>query len=130
MKLCYRGVRYDSTPPTLEMTESEILATYRGQSYHVTYPRHMTVLQPVAEFKYRGVPYRTTETGRIETADGRPVAATPTTATEISLSEVARIHRDNLCQRLSERIAAAKAQGNQQLLEILEQESEQLVCSR
>ncbi|MGC9502529.1 DUF4278 domain-containing protein [Baaleninema sp.] len=130
MKLCYRGVRYEPNPPTLEMTESEILATYRGQSYRMTYPRHIPVPQPVAEFKYRGVPYRTTETGRIETADGRPVSATASTATDVSLSEVARIHQENLCRRLSERIDAAKAQGNQQLLEILERESEQLVCSR
>ncbi|MBO9999816.1 MAG: DUF4278 domain-containing protein [Cyanobacteria bacterium SID2] len=129
MKLCYRGVRYEHTPPTLEMTESEILTKYRGQAYAVRYPRHMMIPQVAAEFKYRGVPYRTTEMGSLEAVD-RPSIPKPATQTDVALVESARIHRENLCKRLSERIAAAKARGDANLLQILERESEQLVCSR
>ncbi|MCC5896659.1 MAG: DUF4278 domain-containing protein [Phormidium sp. BM_Day4_Bin.17] len=132
MKLSYRGVPYDYTPPSLEMTESEIMATYRGQSYPLRYPRHMTLVQPVAELTYRGVPYRSTANGGAEPRErnvSRPLGSSiPMTAGEFS--QVSQIHQENLCKRLSARIAIARDRGDEKLLQLLERESQDLVCSR
>ncbi len=132
MKLSYRGVPYDYTPPSLEMTESEIMATYRGQSYPVRYPRHMTLMQPVADLTYRGVPYRTTASGGAEPRERgvsqRSDSSIPVTAFEVS--KLNEIHQENLCKRLSARIATARDRGDEKLLQLLELESQQLVCSR
>lgn len=128
MKLSYRGVRYDREPTTpLEMTERDILGTYRGQSYSVRYPRHMSVAQPVAELTYRGVPYRTTANGTTEAVERTSI---PSLTPEAVESQLAQVHQDNLCKRLSARIAAARERGDVQLLQMLERESQELVCSR
>ncbi|USR90823.1 DUF4278 domain-containing protein [Phormidium yuhuli AB48] len=132
MKLSYRGVPYDHTPPSLEMKESEIMATYRGQSYPIRYPRHMTLVQPVADLTYRGVPYRSTVNGGAEPRErtaSQPVGASVSMAAA-AFSRVDQIHQENLCKRLSARIASARDRGDERLLKLLEQESQQLVCSR
>jgi len=43
-----------------------------------------------------------------------------------NLKEVAEVHRNNLQQRLEQRLEAARASGNSDLLHILEREREQL----
>ena len=54
MKLCYRGISYESTP-TLEVTEGEILGKYRGTPW---FSRHLSVPYFVRRstfgLKYRG----------------------------------------------------------------------------
>ncbi len=59
MKLCYRGVSYEYTPPTLEIRLGKVVGKYRGldvrQRTLVTIP----VKQPSFELQYRGVPYKT-----------------------------------------------------------------------
>lgn len=44
---------------------------------------------------------------------------------KLSRLEVARIHRDNLRQRLEHRLQVAKEQGNQHLIQMLEAEQRQ-----
>jgi hypothetical protein len=132
MKLSYRGIPYEYTPPSLEMSESEILATYRGQSYPLRYPRHMTMVQPVADLSYRGVPYRTTANGGTEALE-RPTRdrlAPVMSMSDLEFSQLNQVHQENLCKRLSARIASARDRGDDKLLQLLEQESQQLVCSR
>lgn len=132
MKLSYRGVPYEYTPPSLEMSESEILATYRGQSYPLRYPRHMITGQPVADLTYRGVPYRSTANGGVETIErpSRQRLVPSLSMDDLEFSRLNQVHQENLCKRLSARMASARDRGDDKLLQLLEQESQQLVCSR
>ncbi len=132
MKLSYRGVPYEYLPPSLEMSESEILATYRGQSYPMRYPRHMTMAQPVAELSYRAVPYRSTANGGTEALErpSRQRLAPSLSMSNLEFSRLNQVHQENLCKRLSARMASARDRGDDKLLQLLEQESQQLVCSR
>ncbi|MGB3240543.1 MAG: DUF4278 domain-containing protein [Geitlerinemataceae cyanobacterium] len=124
MKLTYRGVSYEDNPYHPEMTKSLVLGKYRGQAWNIRYPRHMNIAQPVMELKYRGVSYRTTSTGDIQPVN----TSTPALGhiAQPQLSEVAKIHHSYLLQRLQHRIAVAKAQGNANLVYLLEEESRQL----
>jgi hypothetical protein len=130
MKLSYRGVQYDYNPQPVELTEGEVSGQYRGSHFKFGYPRHIPVPQPILNLKYRGVAYRTTETGGTEAV--RPavrreepvsVYARPVLTTKQALmSEVARIHRENIQRRLQHRIEVAREKGDQLLLNQLEQE--------
>ncbi|PPT11023.1 Glutamine synthetase inactivating factor IF7 [Geitlerinema sp. FC II] len=59
MKLCYRGIPYDYTPPEVETASSDLVGTYRGIDVRFRNPKKPLVLQPTLDLKYRGVAYRT-----------------------------------------------------------------------
>jgi len=132
--LCYRGIHYDRPDTTLEMTESDILARYRGNAYHVRKPVLMTIPQPTMLCKYRGVAYQTLADGSIAQVppiqDTTQAPALSPVAVRVAAAELHRVHVQNLCSRLNERLAAAKAQGDQKLIALLEQEGQELICSR
>lgn len=140
MKLCYRGIEYDSSSPSLEMKESEITGCYRGRTLHFSYPGHVPVPQPVARYTYRGVGYETTAQGHPQplsasaAADvrqpifqGRQGADSPIMqARRHLLMEASTAHRLNMQRSLDHRLAVAKAQGNDRLVQQLEEELHQL----
>ncbi|MBD2258186.1 DUF4278 domain-containing protein [Pseudanabaena sp. FACHB-2040] len=139
MRLTYRGVTYDHNPPSLEVSESEILGHYRGQSHRLSYVRHIPIPQPVADLKYRGISYHTNSNGQVETMprqikEARPahqISARPANAMAAArrelLAEAAQTHRDSIQRSLEHRIAVARAQGNESLIQQLEAEKHQLV---
>jgi hypothetical protein len=57
MKLCYRGVCYDYTPPTVETTQSEFVGKYRGLDWRFSAVKKAPVQQTNLDLKYRGVAY-------------------------------------------------------------------------
>lgn len=59
MKLKYRGVSYDYTPPLVERHDSKIAATYRGVSYTIQDWHAKNVPQSSLNLKYRGIPHQT-----------------------------------------------------------------------
>lgn len=59
MKLCYRGVSYEYTPPTLKITLGEVVGKYRGLDVRSRNLATMPMEQPSFELQYRGVPYKT-----------------------------------------------------------------------
>lgn len=140
MKLCYRGVEYESTFPSLEVKESEVTGRYRGRTLHFSYVSHVSVPQPVANLTYRGVHYATTAQGSIQS--NAPVATeelrqpvfqgVKTTDNPVMkarrhlLMEAAEAHRTNIERSLNHRMAIAKAQGNDSLVQQLEEELHQL----
>ncbi|WP_008316375.1 DUF4278 domain-containing protein [Leptolyngbya sp. PCC 6406] len=134
MKLCYRGVEYDYTPPVLEVTESEVLGCYRGRPCNFSYVRHIPFPQPVAAMKFRGHAYQTNSHGSLEPLAQMPeaevVPPTPayrsmTQARRQLLKEATRIHQDNIRRSLEHRMAIARSQGNDGLLHQLEEELHQ-----
>jgi hypothetical protein len=139
MKLCYRGVKYDYSPPSIEVRESELTGRYRGRDIHFSYVSHIPVPQPVATLTYRGVGYTTTTQGQvvspipqaeqrqsvfqgIKTVD-HPVLK----ARRHLLIEAADAHRISIQRSLDHRLSVAKAQGNDRLVRQLEEELHQLV---
>ncbi|MBW4496995.1 MAG: DUF4278 domain-containing protein [Oscillatoria princeps RMCB-10] len=133
LRLSYRGASTAYELPTIDMLEGDIGGTYRGQPWRLRYPRHIPEVQPIAELKYRGVPYRT---GVPASADAcvPPPAARWHPAAFISksrktvLCETAKIHRANLYDNLERRMQAAIARGDKKLLQLLESEFQQLAC--
>lgn len=139
MQLSYRGVRYTQESTSMDMVESGMVGTYRGQAFPFKYPRHVPVSQPVQDLVYRGAAYRTTASGGTvsvkSSESSRPVAASAKSETAPSclLEQARRIpstayertHRSNIQRRLQQRIEAAKARGDQKLLNLLEREMRQ-----
>jgi hypothetical protein len=133
MRLTYRGASTAYELPTIDMLEGDIGGTYRGQPWRLRYPRHIPEVQPIAELKYRGVPYGT---GNPAQADARvPPPASPwhpapfiPKSRKTLFSETAKIHRANLYHNLERRMQAAKARGDKKLLQLLESEFQQLAC--
>lgn len=138
MKLTYRGTQYNYEPTAVDMLDSQAVGRYRGQAVTFQYPRHIPV-QPVAQLKYRGVAYTTTETGAvrpIETSvQTQPAVpdtlvstsvSTVTAARQKALAEVARVHQQNILASLQHRIEVAKARGDEMLVAQLEQEWQQI----
>lgn len=136
MKLSYRGVSYDYDPPTLEVTEGEILGKYRGQIWR-KHTGQNAPLQPIVELKYRGVSYYTDRFGGVNTAlkpqpkvatsevvpTAQPIQAVATpTAQRRSKQEWLQTHRNNLRQNLEHRLQVAKERGDQALVSQLENE--------
>ncbi|MEY3298107.1 MAG: hypothetical protein RLZZ597_1367 [Cyanobacteriota bacterium] len=144
MKLCYRGVEYDYNAPSLEMKESEVTGCYRGRTLHFSYPSHVPVPQPVARYTYRGVGYATTAQGqpqplsvgvegevrqevRQSVFQGIKGANSPIMqARRHLLMESTLAHRTNMQRSLDHRLAVAKAQGNDHLVQQLQEELHQL----
>lgn len=136
MKMCYRGVEYDYTPPALEVTESEILGQYRGRALRFSYAKHIPFPQPVAELKFRGSVYRTDTHGAVTpmaassdqaNAGAKAVSAhsSMAQARRQLLQESARIHQENIRRTLERRIESARNRGNDALLSQLEDELHQ-----
>lgn len=138
MRLSYRGASYDHEPTPVEPIDSGISGQYRGQTFTFTYPRHIPVPQSAVQLKYRGVAYQTTAAGQVESVS----AAHPELHPELSRGEravtiplplksrvrslpandVAKVHSENIRQRLQHRIDVAKANGDTHLLSELEKE--------
>lgn len=135
MKLCYRGVKYDYTPPVLEVSESEMLGRYRGRPLHFSYVSHVPFPQPEADLKYRGKPYHTTRQGTVEAVVAvkqapqepqfKPVFDSMAAARRSLLQEASEMHQANIRRSLERRMQIAQAKGDQQLLQQLEAEMHQ-----
>ncbi|HHP7245330.1 MAG TPA: DUF4278 domain-containing protein [Elainellaceae cyanobacterium] len=136
MRLSYRGVRYDSEPLPVDMAETQRIGRYRGHAFRFSYPRHIPIPQPTLDLTYRGMMYRTSATGAIQTL--QPVAATTNEVVSTRnkaakpnrqnlLRDVARVHSQNIQNRLQQRLEVARAQGNDNLVAQLEREMQQVV---
>ncbi|HZG37673.1 MAG TPA: DUF4278 domain-containing protein [Nodosilinea sp.] len=137
MKLCYRGVEYDYNPPSLEVRESELTGRYRGRALNFSYVSHVPVPQPVANYTYRGVGYSTNAQGQVQPVvavplrepvfqAGRVASGTGLQARRHLLREAAEAHRVNVQRSIQHRIEVARAQGNDRLLQQLEEELHQV----
>ncbi|MBD2326932.1 DUF4278 domain-containing protein [Alkalinema sp. FACHB-956] len=118
MKLSYRGVHYEYTPPSLEVTEGEICGRYRGVEW-----RCRTVVD-------NGAPVRSLHNHPVSAPSQAEIPAIPAPhRTQFSiLPEVRRLHYANLRHNIERRLQAAQSQGNQALVRALENEFEELLC--
>jgi hypothetical protein len=134
MQLSYRGVKYERPVPTLEVTDREIAGTYRGAPWRHQVVRAISAPQPNYTLRYRGVTYNSNDLLQ-PAAPSAESSLKPNPAnsgfsipltTRTAIKELGRIHRLNLRQNLERRLRQAKAQGNQELIRLLELEFKQL----
>lgn len=141
MRLSYRGLPYTCEPQTMDEAETQLRGRYRGQNYALMYPRHIPVPQPVLDLQYRGITYRTKTMGEIEARryptqnvamaeatafSSAPLASKRSSGKQALMSEIGRVHRENLQLRLQHRLNVARAQGNTNLISQLENEMHQI----
>ncbi|MGF1523539.1 MAG: DUF4278 domain-containing protein [Leptolyngbyaceae cyanobacterium] len=135
MKLCYRGVEYDYTPPALEVSESEALGQYRGRSLRFSYVKHVPFPQPEADLSFRRAAYHADTHGQVKSVSNQeapqrskfmPVFDSMAAARRQLLQESASIHQENIRRSLVHRIEVAQARGDAGLVRQLEDEMHQL----
>ncbi len=124
MQLNYRGTQYQKHFPPIDIVEGELGGKYRGQTWKIHYPRHMQMTQPSHELKYRSIAYSTGETPEHLK---EPVVPALTIHQPVP-NNLTRTHTANICRILEHRRQVAEAQGDQQLLRMLELEAQQVVC--
>jgi hypothetical protein len=81
MKLCYRGIEYDYTPPQVEKVSSELVGKYRGVDVRFRNPKKALVLPATLNLKYRGVAYQPEAPAVEPTATPAPQPAAPAAPT-------------------------------------------------
>jgi hypothetical protein len=133
MKLIYRGVDYEYTQPTLEVTEGEILGRYRGAAWRCQTVQELPIPRSGSRLSYRGVSYSSDSTASpIEALHPMQVAQAIATRRTIPCTtgplrqEVARLHQANVRRNLEHRLQVAKQHGDRQLIALLEAERGQL----
>lgn len=136
MKLVYRGNTYESNAVAVDLVESSTVGQYRGQTYRLTYPRHVPVPQPALDLKYRGVAYHRDTQGNVTSVvpSARPQTAVqpaylvsePSVSRKAKLAEAAKVHHETISRRLQHRLEVARQKGDQNLIQQLEHEMQQI----
>lgn len=135
MKLFYRGNQYNTETALLEVKESDVTGTYRGNQWSGKLPKHISHIniKPKLGLQYRGVTYNTCYNRNIKPYFQEKAEAIanlekliPLQITEQNLGQ---IHIKNLRQNLERRIKIAQENENYHLLEMLEKECKQLSLS-
>ncbi|CBN58077.1 MULTISPECIES: DUF4278 domain-containing protein [Kamptonema] len=66
MKLTYRGISYEYTPPVVETVEGNIGGKYRGLDWRFRNLKKAPLLQPSVNLTYRGVTYSNNPSAIVE----------------------------------------------------------------
>ncbi|MBE9032335.1 DUF4278 domain-containing protein [filamentous cyanobacterium LEGE 11480] len=127
MQLIYRGVQHDRQTAALKVRETGVSGKYRGQVWNQQALAETPAAAPLHHLKYRGAAYTI---GEIETAKTRqPIEAVVPSGTVLSnlLPQVSRLHKANLQHNIEHRLEVAKAQGNSNLIAMLEREFQEVM---
>ncbi len=131
MKLSYRGNSYETESSLLEVKETDIKGKYRGQNWKYKLPQHIPQLQPKLYLQYRGIAYSTSPNAKVS---DEPIkyCYLPRNyqSSKLIVKNIEQIHLENLRRNLQRRLEVAKANENQDLVDMLYQEYQQLESSR
>ncbi|MGK7946747.1 MAG: DUF4278 domain-containing protein [Microcystaceae cyanobacterium] len=86
MKLTYRGVSYQYTPP-VETSETKVVGKYRGLDWRFRNLQKPPVLQPRANLTYRGVTYNSIVAVEQPIPETAPVTSTQDKARLLMLKQ-------------------------------------------
>lgn len=111
MKLTYRGVSYDYTPPVVESNLTDEVGKFRGVDIRFRTVKKAAVQQPTLDLLYRGVAYQTGTPEAATVVEAAPVAATstvpaiaaPALATALSTEDKARMSMMNRHRSVKQR---------------------------
>lgn len=80
MKMTYRGISYDYTPPAVETKQGDLVGRYRGLDWRFCGGAKSYVQQPSLDLVYRGVAYNTQQKAVDAPETDRTVAPVPALA--------------------------------------------------
>lgn len=131
MNLSYRGIKYRFAPFTAVATTSEVIGRYRGRPCRRSH-FDISVAHPRVTLKYRGVAYMPGFGGQIAdrsvesvARDAKMAPVNIITDRHRAQSELEKVHNLSIQKNLERRLSVARAQGNQNLIHILENEQKQ-----
>ncbi len=135
MTLKYRHITYEPDCSGIDCVEGEVGGRYRGHQWHTHYPRHFHVPQPRPTLRYRGTTYNMNNPKDqanlgvgITNAKTQPKTPSTIPRGEAPEEEWKQAHKANVCRVLERRRQRAEAQGDQQLLDLINSEAQQWVC--
>ena len=126
MKISCCSLNHQYSPPTIELTESEITSHHRKQTWKMTYPRHLHS----RESQFHRSPGAIFHDGLAKPKTCH-ISCNKSEAFNILKyqlkdQQVNKAHLENVRRNLDRRLQKAKAKGDQQLIKLLNQESQQL----
>lgn len=132
MKLSLRGASYEDNPPMLEVTEGEMVAKNRSQPGSFSYVRHIPLPPPILHLRERDLSYRPRHTTVDEPSlADRPAAYESDKKWHLknlttTPAPADKTHQAIIRHSLEHGLQIAKAEGDKNLVCLLEEESKQL----
>jgi hypothetical protein len=125
---------YQPEPTTLEITETEITGIYNRHQRKYPYPRHIVQVESPSHRGIKNTVNRIAvlpKSCNLKPAQGTPEVNGAVSILQYQLSDRAsrQNHLDNMRRSLQRRLHAAEASGDQQLLDLLNDEFNQLKTS-
>ncbi len=125
MRLSYRGVGYEDTPPTIELTEGEIQGKCHGVSWRCHTVAEARIPHAPQHLGSQNSAYSQRDHAQIERPE--PSQTLPVCSTFNVLQQLKRIHSANVYRSLEHRMQVAKDRGDYPLLQVLESELRETV---
>ncbi|MEO1428037.1 MAG: DUF4278 domain-containing protein [Cyanobacteria bacterium J06633_8] len=133
MKLIYRGIKYEHSPVTVEVTTAGVCGKYRGAEWKCHYSQYTPVTDNAVELKYRGVSYYSGNPEKVEElkkrkklsfifGDSKKISF----RNRVSRNQRNKTHQQNLLRDAQRRLEVAKRKGDENLISILQDEVNQL----
>jgi hypothetical protein len=133
MKISCCRFDWKQKPPKLEVTESEINGAYQRELDKYSYPRHISSYNSESHRQYgkilRNIPSLPKScqlpVSQVEQSEVLDTALN-ILRYQLNNEQAQQTHLDNLRHNLERRLQAAKASGNDFLIDLLQAESQQL----
>lgn len=123
-------------PPTLELTEAELLSQDKGKNWRYSYPQHIPNFQHKSHRRHWGC---VNNICSLPATCKRPVGQSPLAEdsdaivtilqSQLKDEKAKQAHLDSVRRNLERRLQVAKASGNDRLIDLLKQEWQQLEMS-
>lgn len=124
MKLTYRGISYDRADNQVTTTPGAVMGNYRGAAWIARIVTSPLKVAPVHTLCWRGVVYNT-DGSQVRAAEAQaPLVPTPATVQHQGVN-LGDAHRQWILKSLEHRLEVARNQGNQGLVQMLEDEWKQ-----
>jgi hypothetical protein len=139
MNIKYRNNQHKTETSLLEIKESDILHLNKSSQWNYKLPKHISQLQPKLFLTNHRVDYSTCPNSMMMNGENFQMAMPNGTASlhaphshitnTVAEYNLVKVHLDNLRRNLERRIKVAQETHNDYLLEILRQESRQLMIN-
>ena len=126
MKISRCSFNNEYSPPTIEITESEITSQDRKQTWKPTYPKHLRSRESQLHRSPGAIFHDGLAKPRTCHISCNKSEAFNILKYQLIDQQVKKAHLENVRRNLNLRLQKAKARGDQQLINLLNQESQQL----
>lgn len=126
MKISCCSFNNKYSPPTMEITEREITSHKRQQTWKPNHPRHMSVRESQFHRSPGSIFHDGLAKPRTCHISCNKSEAFNILKYQLKDQHAKKAHLENMRQNLNRRLRKAQARGDQQLINLLNQESKQL----